>query len=50
MTMEVSVEQVKNQKKRCEHNKQQSQCKECGGSQICEHDRQCYGISQSSYS
>ena len=24
---------------KCEHNRQKSQCKECGGSQICEHNR-----------
>ena len=27
------------EKNKCEHNRQKSQCKECGGSQICEHNR-----------
>ena len=27
---------------KCEHNKQRSQCKDCGGSQICEHNKRKY--------
>jgi hypothetical protein len=27
-------------KQKCEHNRQRSNCKDCGGSQICEHNRQ----------
>jgi hypothetical protein len=27
------------EKNKCEHNKQKSRCKECGGASICEHDR-----------
>jgi len=27
-------------KAKCEHDRQKSQCRECGGSQICEHERQ----------
>ena len=36
---------------KCEHNRQKSQCKECGGSQICEHNKrksqckECGGVS-----
>ena len=27
-------------KNKCEHNRQRSRCKECGGSSICEHNRE----------
>ena len=27
-------------RRRCEHGRQRSQCKECGGAGVCEHDRQ----------
>jgi DnaJ-class molecular chaperone len=26
-------------RKKCEHNRQRSQCKDCGGAGICEHNR-----------
>jgi len=28
------------EKNKCEHNRERSQCKECGGASICEHDKQ----------
>ena len=37
---EIIEEKPKRQIKKCEHGRQKSYCKECGGSSICEHRRQ----------
>ena len=34
------------EKNKCEHNRQKSKCKECGGGSICEHNRQKYGCKE----
>ena len=36
----LSVTSCNKKRRECEHEKQRSQCKECGGSGICEHGRQ----------
>ena len=35
----LNLSKIKNEKYKCEHNRQKSRCKECGGSSICEHNK-----------
>ena len=36
----LEISKINREKNKCEHNKQKSRCKDCGGASICEHNKQ----------